>query len=71
MNDDIERLLELADRFADALRELTCEVGELNERVSRLEKQSNSFTPIITEVDELVLHTKNTEDVSDCGMSHK
>ena len=29
-----QTLLELADRFAKALQELTCEVHELNNRVS-------------------------------------
>jgi len=65
-----QTLLELADRFAKALQELTCEVHELNNRVSELENQ-NPKSISITGIDKTVSQLKTlVKEVNDT-VGHK
>jgi len=65
-----QSLLELADRFASALQELTCEVHELNNRVSELENQ-NPKSISITGIDKTVSQLKSlVKEVNDT-VGHK
>ena len=65
-----QSLIELADRFIRTLQELTCEVHELNNRVSELENQ-NPKSISITGIDKTVSQLKTlVKEVNDT-VGHK